>query len=72
MPRLFLRQTEPIRPDADVDSSNWIKQTWDLPEIDSVAKLKAFLKRNGKTVAQFKRSTLYRMNKDKLPWLKRL
>ncbi len=60
-----------IRPDAEYTNADWVKQTWDLG-IDNAEDLRAWLKAGGSSVAEFKRSPLYRMHADKLSWLKDL
>lgn len=57
--------------DADLDNADWTKRTWDLPCADE-EELREFLARRGMTVRAFKRLPVYRFNRDKLPWLRRL
>jgi len=61
-----------IYPDADVRNADWAKRTWDLVEVNNVEELREHLKRTGTTVEQFKRLPVYRLNVDKLPWLREL
>ena len=60
-----------LYPDADLSNADWTKQSWDLG-IDNVEDLRAWLKRQGMTVAAFKALPVYKLNAGKLPWLEAL
>ena len=57
--------------DEDLDNADWTKRTWDL-DIDNIDDLKAYLKRNNTSITSFKLLPVYKMNVDKIPWLKEL
>lgn len=58
--------------DADVYNADWPKRTWDLLDIDSVEKLRAYLESRKISVESFKKLPIYIWNVEKLPWLKEL
>jgi uncharacterized protein YaeQ len=60
-----------INLDADLTNADWTKQSWDLPA-HNVQDLRAWLKDQGTSVAAFKRLPVYKLNVEKLPWLKKL
>ena len=60
-----------LYPDAELANADWTKQTWDIPA-KNVRELRAFLKTQGTTVAQFKALPVYRQNVGRLPWLREL
>ena len=57
--------------DANLENADWTKQSWDIPA-HSVKDLRAWQKRQGMTIAHFKRLPVYRFNVEKLAWLKDL
>ena len=57
--------------DRAIENADWTKQSWDLG-IDNVPDLLAFLESTGTTVEEFKQLPVYKLNVDKLPWLKEL
>lgn len=60
----------PINIDADIANADWTKKTWDLPtnELD----FRIWFSKSGMTVEQFRALPVYKDNKDKYPFLKRL
>lgn len=60
--------------DADISNADWTKQTWDLVGIDTVPKLRAWLKSTKMSAAAFKRLPVYHFNVNKpgTRWLKGL
>jgi len=60
-----------INIDEDPMNADWTKQSWDLPA-HSIAELKAFLEEQGTTIEHFKTLPVYKLNVNKLPWLKEL
>jgi hypothetical protein len=60
-----------LYPDADLSNADWTKQSWDLG-INNVEDLRAWLKRQGTTVAAFKALPVYKLNVGKLKWLEAL
>ena len=58
--------------DGSLDNADWTKQVWDLVGIDDIDKLRAYLKANKMSPAQFKRLPVYRFNVKKMPWLREL
>ena len=63
-------------PDANQRNADWTKRTWDIfmdgRFIDNVKDLRAYIKRSGGTVEEFKKLPVYQMNVGKLDWLKEL
>jgi hypothetical protein len=58
--------------DARLENADWTKGTWDMPDVDTVEKLRARLKAQGMSVPHFKTLPVFQRNKDKLPWLREL
>lgn len=64
-----------INLDENLDNADWTKRgSWDLIGIDSVEKLRDYLKRTGSSVEAFKRLPVYRWHVDdpEMGWLKEL
>ena len=62
---------EPIYPDADPIDADWTKRTWDL-NVHNVQDLRRLLKAWGMSVRKFKKLPIYKLNVDKIKWLKDL
>jgi len=60
-----------INLDADPMNADWTKQTWDL-SVDNVEDLRKMLKALGIPVREFKQLPVYKLNVEKLEWLKDL
>lgn len=56
--------------DENPDNANWLRGMWPWPDVGNAKQLNAKLKALGITKTDFKRSTIYRVNREKLDWLK--
>ena len=58
----------------DAWNADWTKQSWDLPfqGPDDLQNLRDFIRSSGMTVEQFKRLPVYRLNVDKMSWVREL
>jgi hypothetical protein len=59
-------------PDAEERNRDWPKRSWDFPDVRNVRQLRRWLRDNGVSAAEFKRSPAYRMALDDRPWLRKL
>ncbi len=55
--------------DADPMNADWTKRTWDAGLPRNPRALRRWLKRQGITPEQFRRSPLYRYNVKRMPWI---
>ena len=61
-----------INIDADLGNADWTKGTWDLLHIKGPQDLQKYLAKNSMSLEHFKKLPIYRMNVDKIDWLKEL
>lgn len=62
---------KPISLDASLTNADWTKQSWDLAAMD-LPSLRVQLAAENMPAEEFKRLPVYRLNVEKLPWLKDL
>jgi len=60
-----------LMPDQQLHNADWTKQSWDLPW-RNVEDARAALEARGMSVAHFKTLPVYRLNVDRVPWLREL
>lgn len=60
-----------IEIDAKLMNADWTKQAWDLG-VHNVKDLRDLIERSGMTIKQFKRLPVYKLNRKKLRWLRKL
>lgn len=60
--------------DADDENADWTKRSWDFPkEVNTAAKMRSYIDTElSMTVEHFKTLTVYKLNVEKMPWLKDL
>lgn len=61
-----------IDADADLTNADWPKQTFDFPGITNVDETRRYLEATGTTIEAFKKRPVYKLNVDKIPWLREL
>jgi len=64
--------TDEDSPDYTIEGADWTKKSFDFPGIDSAEKLRRFIEASGDTVEHFKTLPVYKLNVDKIPWLREL
>ncbi len=58
--------------DANLHNADWPKQSWDLLDIDSIDKLRAYLGAHRISAESFMALPVYQANVERMPWLKEL
>jgi hypothetical protein len=61
-----------LEADADLANADWPKRSFDFPGITNADEMRRYLQATGTTIEAFKKRPVYKLNVDKIAWLREL